>query len=195
MLRADDHLATLVQRWNAGDQAALGQLTALLYDDLRRLAHRHLQRERDGHTLSTTALVHEAYVHVAERTGPEWRGKGPLLALLSQVMRHVLVDYARRRGADKRGGGVIAVPLEDAPSGDAGAVELLAVNEALDRLAGRSPRLATIVEYRVFAGLSEEEIAVALDVTTRTVRRDWQRARAYLFAMLAHDAPPRQLDE
>jgi RNA polymerase sigma factor (TIGR02999 family) len=179
----DDELSSLVQRWNGGDQAALKRLTSLLYEDLRRLAHRHLRHERDGHTLSTTALVHEAYVQLASRTGPEWRGRDRLFALLSSVMRHVLVDYARRRNADKRGGDPLVVELDDIPTA-AESADLLAVNEALDRLAERDWRMARIVECRFFGGMSEAEIASAFDLTPRTVRRDWQKARAYLFNML-----------
>ena len=188
----DEDLPSLVQRWNAGDQAALKKLTSLLYEDLRRLAHRHLRRERDGHTLSTTALVHEAYVQLATHTGPEWRGRAQLFALLSSVMRHVLVDYARRRNADKRGGGAIAMELDDVPSATAEAADLLAVSEALERLAERDWRMARIVECRFFGGMSEAEIADAFGLTPRTVRRDWHKARAYLFSMLGFAEPARE---
>src|SRR5690606_3747374 len=106
LMRADpDELPRLVQRWSGGDPTAFDRLVSLLYDDLRRLAHSHLQRERPGHTLSTTALVHDVYVQLAERTGPVWQGRAQFFALVSRVMRNVLVDYARRRNAGKRGGG------------------------------------------------------------------------------------------
>jgi RNA polymerase sigma factor (TIGR02999 family) len=187
----DEELAGLVRRWNDGDQAALGQLVDLLYDELRRLAHSHLQRERTGHTLSTTALVHEAYVHLSELTGLAWRGRARFFALVSQVMRHVLVDYARRRQAAKRGGGEMCVPLtDDVAAADAESVELLAVDQALDQLAVLDERLARIVECRFFGGMSEAEIAEAFDVSTRTVERDWVRARAHLFRILSEVRPP-----
>jgi RNA polymerase sigma factor (TIGR02999 family) len=187
----DEELAGLVGRWSDGDQAALGQLVDLLYDELRRLAHSHLQHERTGHTLSTTALVHEAYVQLSELTGLAWRGRARFFALVSKVMRHVLVDYARRRHAAKRGGGELRVPLtDDLAAAEAEAFELLAVDQALDRLGELDARLARIVECRFFGGMSEAEIAEALDLSTRTVERDWIRARAHLFRLLREARPP-----
>jgi len=181
--------AQLVQQWNGGDAAALEQLIALLYDELRVIAHSHLLRERDSHTLSTTALVHEAYVQLAERTGPVWQGRAQFFALVSRVMRHVLVDYARRRNAAKRGGGELHVKVDERTgSADAEMFELLSVNQALDRLARQDERLARVVECRFFGGMRESEIAEALGVSERTVERDWRRARAYLFTMLATDS-------
>lgn len=178
-------LGALVERWNRGDDAALQQLIDLLYEDLRTLAHGHLRRERDDHTLGTTALVHEAYVQLAERTGPVWQGRTQLLALMSRIMRHILVDYARRRHALKRGGHDLHVPLSDELAGRSGnTCELLALNDLLDRLAAFDARLARVVECRFFGGMSEAEIAEALSISTRTVERDWLRARAHLFAML-----------
>lgn len=183
-------LPRLVEQWNSGDQAAFDRLVGLLYDDLRRIAHSHLQRERSDHTLTTTALVHEAYVQMAARTGPSWRGRARFFALVSRVMRHVLVDYARRRRAAKRGGADVRVPLTaDIAAVESETFEVLAVDEALDRLAARHERLGQIVECRFFGGMSEEEIADALGVSARTVERDWKRARAYLYSMLAAGPP------
>jgi len=180
-----DPLADLVRRWNTGDQEALTQLIDLLHDDLRRMAHAYMQIERDGHTLSTTALVHEAYVQLAERTGSvAWRGRAELLALVSKVMRHVLVDYARRRRANKRGGGYLRVALTDDIAVDTETFELLAVDHAIEKLAANHARLAQVVECRFFGGMSEAEIAELLGVSTRTIERDWIRARAYLFTLL-----------
>lgn len=185
-----NELAQVVQRWNGGDAQALEQLTALLYDELRLIAHSHLLRERDSHTLSTTALVHEAYVQLAERTGPAWQGRAQFFALISRVMRHVLVDYARRRNAAKRGGGELQVDLDERTgSADAEIFELLSVNQALDRLAQQDERLARVVECRFFGGMRDSEIAEALGISERTVERDWRRARAYLFTMLAPGRP------
>jgi RNA polymerase sigma factor (TIGR02999 family) len=184
-----DDLSLLLAEWDGGNEAALAALIDVVYEDLRDIAHRHLREERTGHTLNTTALVHEAYLHLAERTAPEWRGRPQFFALISKVMRHVLIDYARQRNADKRGGGSIHVPLGEAmATEEAGFVELLAVDQALTRLAERDERLARVVECRFFGGLSDVEIAETLGVSERTVSRDWKRARAYLFQMLAEEA-------
>jgi len=181
-----DDLPSLVRRWTAGDRSAFDRVVDLLYDDLRAIAHKHLQSERPDHTLTTTALVHEAYVELSARTGPAWQGRAQFFALLSRVMRHVLIDCARRRNAAKRGGGDVCVPLDENRSGAAIAlVELLSLDKALDQLEARDARLARVVECRFFGGMPEEEIAEALGVSTRTVERAWQRARAYLFTLLS----------
>lgn len=184
-------LQDLVQRWSSGDRAAFERLASLLYDDLRGLARAHLRRERDGHTLTTTALVHEAYVQMAGRTGPSWQGRAKFFALVSKVMRHVLVDYARRRRASKRGGDEVHVQIgPHIASVDSEVFELLAVDQALHRLSARHERLGRIVECRFFGGMAESEIAAALGVSERTVERDWKRARAYLYEMLTTETSP-----
>lgn len=189
-MTAQDSLPALVQRWTDGDRAAFDEVVRLLYDELRSMAHRHLQSERSDHTLTTTALVHEAYVELSGRAGPAWRGRAQFFALLSRVMRHVLIDYARQRNAAKRGGGEVRVPLDDsARAEDAEVVELLSVNQALEQLEVRDERLARLVECRFFGGMSEAEIAEALGVSTRTIERDWRRARAYLYTLLGPEAP------
>lgn len=187
---SQDTLEALVQRWADGDRSAFDEVVALLYDELHAMAHRHLQGERASHTLTTTALVHEAYVELSHRTGPAWRGRAPFFALLSKVMRHVLVDYARRRNAVKRGGGAVHVELDDdaAGAGD-GLIEVLAVNRALEHLEARDARLARLVECRFFGGMPEQDIAEAFGVSTRTVERDWIRARAHLHAFLSAATP------
>lgn len=183
-----DELPQLVQCWTDGDRSALDRIVELLYDDLRAIAHRHLESERPDHTLSTTALVHEAYVQLSGRTGPAWRGRPQFFALLSKVMRHVLIDYARRRKAAKRGGGDIKVPLDEERTGvDSEVFELLALNQALEQLEARDEQLARVVECRFFGGMPEADIAEALGVSTRTIERAWVRARAYLFASLSTD--------
>ena len=183
----------LVQEWSEGSQQAFDRLVMLLYDDLRELAHAHLRRERTGHTLDTTALVHEAYVQLAGSTGPSWRGRPRFFAFLSRVMRHVLVDYARRRGAAKRGGNAVRVSLEDDDvAREPAAVDMLALDEALGRLAEKDPQLANVVECRFFGGLTDAETAIALGVSERTVERHWQRSRAYLYRLLS--AEPRETE-
>lgn len=179
----------LVEEWSDGSQQAFDRLVLLLYDDLRELAHAHLQRERTGHTLDTTALVHEAYVQLAGSTGPSWRGRPRFFAFLSRVMRHVLVDYARRRTAAKRGGNAVRVSLhEDDARLEPAAVEMIALDEALGRLAEKDPQLAAVVECRFFGGLTDAETAEALGVSERTVERHWQRSRAYLYRLLSTEA-------
>lgn len=185
-----DTIEQLVQRWTDGDRGAFDQLVGVLYDDLRAMAHRHLQGERANHTLTTTALVHEAYVELSRRTGPTWRGRAQFFALLSKVMRHVLVDYARNRKAAKRGGGDRHVELDEQTAGASdGLLEVLSVNRALEQLEVRDARLARIVECRFFGGMPESEIADALGVSTRTIERDWRRARAHLHALLSTRMP------
>jgi RNA polymerase sigma factor (TIGR02999 family) len=185
-----EDLSALVERWTNGDREAFDRLTEALYDDLRAIAHRHLRSERPDHTLTTTALVHEAYVELSGRTGPAWRGRAQFYALLSKIMRNVLVDYARRRQAEKRGGDDIRVPLDENTAGvEADVFELLRVNQALEQLEVRDARLARVVECRFFGGMPEAEIAEALGVSARTVERDWRRARAYLHMVLSSGAP------
>jgi RNA polymerase sigma-70 factor (ECF subfamily) len=164
-----------------GDPAALPKLVPMLYDELRRLAGSFLRDERPGHTLQPTALVHEAYLKlVGQRAGFENRAQ--FLAVAAQAMRRILVDYARQRVAAKRGGGVALLDLEVA---EAGATveqsrELIAVDQALEKLTALDARQARIVELRYFGGLTVEETAAALDIAPRTVKRDWAMAKAWL---------------
>ncbi len=184
-------LTGLVERWNDGDREALDQIVDLLYDDLRTLAHRNLYSERDDHTLTTTALVNEAYLKLSKLTGSGFKGRPQFLALASKVMRHLLIDYARRRNAVRRGGKEIHVPLDESRAGtDPEVVELLTLDRALDRLERRSERMARIIECRFFGGMAQAEIADAIGVSVRTVERDWTRARAYLLADLSQNEPP-----
>lgn len=180
-----DNLSELVDRWAAGDQEAFDRVVELLYDDLRVIAHRHLAGERTGHTLSTTALVHEAYVELSKRTVPTWRGRSRFFALVSKVMRHLLIDYARRRNAERRGGHELHVPLDESRAGTTSrVVELLTLDDALSQLEEHDERMARIVECRFFGGMKHREIGEALGLSTRTVEREWRRARSYLFALL-----------
>ncbi|HUF51418.1 MAG TPA: sigma-70 family RNA polymerase sigma factor [Longimicrobiales bacterium] len=162
---------------------------ALAYAELRRIAHRQLRRERAGHTLNTTALVHEAYLRLADRTA-EWIDRTHFFALAAQAMRHILIDHARRHRSTRRGGQLVRVPLDEAMLTLEDRAELLlAVDEALTRLAAVDERRCRVVECRFFAGLTEEETAAALGVGVRTVKRDWAKARAWLFAEIYGDAP------
>ena len=170
----------LVRAWAAGDRDAFDALVPLLYPHLRQIAHRQLGRLRPGETWNTTALVHEAYLKLAGRDG-RYADLSHFLAVSACAMRHILVDYARRRHAAKRGGPRPLAPLdEDVAAVEAGIEEVLAVEQALARLGELDPRLVRVVECRVFAGYTEEETAAALGLPLRSVQRYWQRARAWL---------------
>jgi len=161
------------------------QLTPVLYDELRRVAHLQLRRERPDHTLGTTALVHEAYLKLADQTRASFADRAHFLATAAVAMRRVLVDHARTRSREKRGGERVPVTFDEelALAGDS-CDGLLELDDALDRLAAIAPRLARVVECRFFGGLSDEETADALGTTARTVRRDWVKARGWLYQTL-----------
>lgn len=157
-----------------------------LYGELRQIAERMLRREAPGHTLQPTALLNEAWLKLGGHSGPEALSREHFLAIAARAMRQVLVEYARRRQAHKRGGDLVAVTLADDQVGIAMPIDdLLGLDDALERLAAHDARLARVVEMRFFGGLSEEEIAQALGVTTRTVQRDWVKARAWLQSELS----------
>jgi RNA polymerase sigma factor (TIGR02999 family) len=165
----------------AGDRAAFDRLFAHVYDELRRIAHQRLLRYRPGETLDTTALVHEAYLKLVDQSRSEWRDRAHFFALASRAMRFVLVDYARARTAQKRGGRRSDLPLDAVQvAADDRAADLLALTDALERLSGVHPRLGEIVEYRFFGGLTFDEIAEVTGLSVPTARRDWTRARAWL---------------
>jgi len=165
---------------------ALDRLFPLVYAELRRAADYLLQRERDGHTLQATALVHEAFLKLSAGQAPEVQDRAHFVGIAARAMRQILVDHARRRQAEKRGGGQFVTLGDDAAATQGtDADTLLAIHEALGELAAMDARLAQVVEMRFFGGLGETEIAAALDVTTRTVQRDWAKARAWLHARLA----------
>lgn len=170
-----------------GDRSAMDRLLPLVYEELRQIAHRLLLRESTGHTLSTTALVHESYLRLVDQSRVQWADRGHFFAVAATAMRRVLVDYARRHAAAKRGADNRAVPLDAvaATLADERAEELLAVDDALNRLAKLNERLAKVVECRFFGGLTAEETAAALDVTTRTVERDWAKAKGWLYQQLS----------
>jgi RNA polymerase sigma factor (TIGR02999 family) len=165
----------------AGNPVPAESLFPLLYEELRRIAHRQLSGERDGHTLSTTALVHEAYVKLADQTRAQFSSRAHFLSVAAQAMRRILVTYARKVRAEKRGGQWRRLDLEqvDIPVDDR-AEALVVLDAALYRLSALNPRLSQVVECRFFGGMTEEETAVALGVTDRTVRRDWVKAKGWL---------------
>lgn len=175
-------MTRLLVDWQQGDQSALRKLTPLIYDELRRIAHRYVRHERNGHTLQTTALVNEAYLRLAAQERPEWQNRSHFFAVTAQVMRHILIDHARRRRYLKHGGEFQQVSMEAAAlMSENRAAELIALDEALDELKVFDPRKSQVVELRYFGGLSLEETAAALDVSVMTVRRDWRAAQAWLF--------------
>ena len=184
---AHEATALLLELRGTGASAA-DVLFPLLYDELREIAHRQLGRERSGHTLSTTALVHEAYERLVDQTRVGWEDRAHFCAVAARAMRHVLVDYARRRGALKRGGGQRPLPLDKGRVAVEEQAEfLLSLDQALDRLGAMSERLGRVVEMRYFGGMTEDETAEALSVSARTVRRDWVKAKAWLFRELYPD--------
>lgn len=176
-----DRVTELLQAARDGDRAAFGELMPLVYDALRRIAHRKLTGERAGHTLSTTDLVHEVYLKLVRLDRIEWQGRAHFLAIAAQSMRNILVDYALKRKAEKRGGGREDDSLEEALAiAEAPTSNLLALDEALQRLEGIDARQSRVVECRFFAGMSIEETAEALGVSPASVKRDWALARAWL---------------
>jgi RNA polymerase sigma factor (TIGR02999 family) len=179
-------MARLVERWRRGDTAALDRLIDLAYDDLRQIASRHLDGWRQRQTIETTGLVHELYLRLAGVGESAWGGRAQFFAFCSMAMRRILIDFARRKAAVRRGGERIRVPLtENSARVDAEAAELLALDEALQSLAKRNERMARIVECRFFGGLSVPETAEAVGVSPRTVIREWARARTYLHRLLS----------
>ncbi len=171
----------LLLDWGNGNQEALNQLMPLVYDELHRLASRHLRNERPGHTLQTTALVHDAYLKLVDQKNANLQNRVQFFAVASQVMRHILVDYARSRKAFKRGGGYCRLSLDEAViSSEEKDPDLLILNEALNSLAEIDPQQSRVVELRVFGGLTVEDTAEALGISPRTVKREWSMAKAWL---------------
>lgn len=181
----------LLLEWRA-DAGAADRLFPLVYEELRRVAHLALRRERPGHTLSTTALVHEAYLKLVDITRVEWRDRAHFLSMAARAMRRILVDHARAHCAARRNRGIAPDALDEALIViDGDAEELVALDDALQRLDELNPRLVQVIEHRFFAGMTEEETAQVLGVTERTVRRDWVKARGWL--RLALGAPAEKL--
>jgi RNA polymerase sigma-70 factor, ECF subfamily len=171
----------LLQAWASGDQTALDELLPLVYDDLRRQARRYMRAQPAGHTLQTTALVHEAYLRLVGQSSVEWNGRAHFFGVAAKAMRSILVDHARARSAAKRGGSARAITLDDAGvPGPQASVDVLALDEALGRLAELDARKSRLVELRYFGGLGIDEAAAVLGVSPATVKREWTTARAWL---------------
>ena len=187
-MTSPNEITDLLIDWSNGDQAALNRLMPLVYDELRRLASHYVRHERPGHTLQTTALVHEAYLKLVDHKNVNWQTRLQFFAAAAQVMRHILVDYARGRRALKRGGDRLRLSLEDGIiCVDDNGTDLLSVDEALNSLAAIDLQQSRVVELRVFGGLTIEETAEALRVSPRTVKREWSMAKAWLHRQLKTD--------
>jgi RNA polymerase sigma factor (TIGR02999 family) len=177
----------VLAQWSRGDKAALDRLVPLIYPELRRIAGRQLRRERREHTLQPTALVHEVFLQLVDQRRATWDNRAQFFAVAARLMRRILVDQARSRQALKRGGAITWVALKDeavAASNDPIAAEVLAVDQALERLAARDPDQARLVELRFFGGLTVEETAHVMQRSPRTVKREWRLAKAWLFREL-----------
>ena len=183
-LSADSPLQVtqLLLRWSQGDRRALDELTPLLYQELRQLARGYMSRENHSHTLQATALVNEAYLRLIEQNQVQWQNRAHFFAIAAQMMRRILVDHARRANYAKRGGGAVRVSLAEGfkVAQEEQTAEVLALDEALQRLSEIDPRRGRVVEMRYFGGLDNEEIAHALDISPNTVMRDWNLAKAWL---------------
>ena len=195
--RMTPRITRLLNEWSSGDEEALNLLMPLVHRELRLLARRHMNHERQGHTLQATALVSEAYLRLLELKQIQWEDREHFFAVAARLMRRILVDAARARDAQKRGLGVDPVPLDEAASKEIGAsADLLFVDEALQRLQAFDARKAQVIELRVFMGLSVDEAALVLGVSAETVKRDWRLAKAWLKqelepAAVADPSPPR----
>jgi RNA polymerase sigma factor (TIGR02999 family) len=171
----------LLGQWTGGDGEALNELMPLVYEELRRMAHRHMAQERAGHTIQATALVNEVYLKLKNRGTAQWKNRAQFFAVAAQMMRHILVDYARERASAKRGGGAQQVTLDEAMLVSADrADEMLALDEALQKLEQCDKRKSQVAVLRFYAGLTAEETAEALSISVETVTRDWRFARAWL---------------
>jgi len=172
----------MLRVWGDGDRAVLDQLLPLVYDELHRQAHRYLRRERGNHTLQTTALIHEAYLRLVDQRAVQWQNRAHFFGIAAQAMRRILVDYARTKNREKRGGSAADLPLDEAMliAATGQNIDLLVLDEALTRLAVIDEQQARVVELKYFSGLSIEETAEALRISPATVKRDWQMAKAWL---------------
>jgi RNA polymerase sigma factor (TIGR02999 family) len=175
----------LLAQWSHGENAALAELTPLVYEELRRLAHHYMEGQRPGHTLQTTALVNEAYLRLADQTNPNWQSRAHFFAVAARAMRQILVSYARSQRAQKRGAGAVRIELDEAAIiSPEQSKEIVDLHEALERLDALDSRKAQVVELKFFGGLNYDEIGEVLKVARVTVRRDWEFARLWLYTEL-----------
>jgi len=182
-------ITQLLAEWSHGDGAALTELTPLVYEELRRLAHHYMEGQRPDHTLQTTALANEAYLRLADQTNPNWQSRAHFFAVAARAMRQILVSYARSNRAQKRGGGGARIELdESAILSPEQSKEIVDLHEALERLGTLDSRKAQVVELKFFGGLNYDEIAEVLKIARMTVRRDWEFARVWLYTEL-HNPP------
>ena len=180
-----EQVTQLLTEWRHGNAAALDQLTPLVYEDLRHLAHRYMSGQRPDHTLQTTALVNEVYLRLADQTNPSWQNRAHFFAVAARAMRQILVNYAESSRAQKRGGGALKVELDEAALVSAAqSDEILDLHEALEKLGTHDSRKAEVVELKYFGGLNYDEIAEVLKISAHTVRRDWEFARTWLYTQL-----------
>ncbi len=183
-----EEVTELLVAWGNGNEAALEKLMPLVYEELRRLAHHYMSRERPGHTLQTTALVNEVYFRLVDQKHMHWQNRAHFFAISAQLMRRILVDHARSHQYAKRGGGAPKVSLDEgAVVAQEQAADLIALDDALLRLAAIDDRKSRIVELRFFGGLSVEETAEALKISSRTVMREWSMAKAWLYRTINHE--------
>jgi RNA polymerase sigma factor (TIGR02999 family) len=190
VMASPSSVTLLLRDWSRGDRTALPRLLPLVYAELRRIAARQLRKERTGHTLQPTALVHEAYLRLVDQREVDWQDRAHFFGAAARVMRRILVDYARRRMADKRGDGVRWVSIDAAGAVACDDRSIVALDQALDRLEKLDPRLAEIVHFRAFAGLTIDEAAHVLHVSPSTAKRNWRTAKAWLNRELGLQAQP-----
>jgi len=187
---SQQEVTRLLEDWSGGNEDALEKLIPLIQPELHRLAHHYMSRERPGHTLQTTALLNEAYLRLVDNPKRNWQNRAHFTAAAAQLMRRIMIDRARERRALKRGGDAIKVSLDEAALvSEQRAEELLALDEALEKLAAQDPRKSQIVELRYFGGLTTEEAAAFLKISHRTVRREWRMAKAWLYCALSGEEP------
>jgi RNA polymerase sigma factor (TIGR02999 family) len=175
----------LLVQWSHGNETALAELTPLVYDQLHRVAHRHLSQQRPGHTLQTTALVNEAYLRLVDQTNPRWQNRAHFFAVAARAMRQILVSYARAQHAQKRGGGAFKIDFDEAALvSPEDSQQIVDLNEALEQLMALDSRKAQVVELKYFGGLNYDEIAEVLKISRVTARRDWEFAKLWLYTEL-----------
>ena len=191
MTPSSQSITQLLSEWRDGDQTALDRLIPLVHQELRRLAHHYLKRERPEHTLQTTALVNEAYLKLVDHKDMHWQNRAHFFAVAAQAMRRILVDHARSRDAIKRGRGVAVITLDEAAAiADTQAADLLALNDALDQLTLLDARKSRIVELRYFGGMTVEETAEVLGLSPTTINREWQSAKTWLLRTMNRPDKP-----